>query len=95
MMPTNKKTNQQIAYEVLMGKWGNGADRRNWLSEAGYDYQAVQSIVNAIVEGRDVPAETIQNSYEVRGTEVMDIEVDLYKYKGINLSFTFGGEENA
>lgn len=95
MMPTNKKTNQQIAYEVLMGKWGNGADRRNWLTEAGYDYQAVQSIVNALVEGKDVPIEPVQNNFEITGTEVMEIEVDLNKYKGINLSFMFGGEENA
>ena len=94
-MPTNKKTNQQIAYEVLMGKWGNGADRRNRLADAGYDYQAVQSIVNALVEGNDIPIETVQNDFEIRGTEVMEIEVDLNRYKGINLSFTFGGEKNA
>lgn len=92
-MSANQKTNQQIAYEVLMGKWGNGADRRNWLTEAGYDYQAVQSIVNALVEGKDIPEETVQNTIEITGTETMDIEVDLSKYKGINLTFTNGGDE--
>ena len=92
-MSANQKTNQQIAYEVLMGKWGNGADRRNWLTEAGYDYQAVQSIVNALVEGKDIPEETVQNTIEITGTETMDVEVDLSKYKGINLTFTNGGDE--
>lgn len=92
-MSANQKTNQQIAYEVLMGKWGNGADRRNWLTEAGYDYQAVQSIVNALVEGKSVPDEPVQNTIEITGTETMDVEVDLSKYKGINLTFTNGGEE--
>ena len=42
-----KKSYQQIADEVIAGKWGNGDDRRNRLSNAGYDYGAIQSIVNA------------------------------------------------
>ena len=42
-----KKTNEQLADEVLKGLWGNGADRKKNLEAAGYDYEAVQSIVNA------------------------------------------------
>lgn len=42
-----KKSNEQIAAEVIAGKWGNGNDRRNRLASAGYDYGAIQSIVNA------------------------------------------------
>ena len=42
-----KKSYQQIADEVIAGKWGNGDDRRNRLASAGYDYDAIQSIVNA------------------------------------------------
>lgn len=41
------KSNEQIADEVIEGQWGNGDDRRNRLSSAGYDYVAIQSIVNA------------------------------------------------
>lgn len=41
-----KKSNEQIADEVIDGKWGNGQDRKNRLIAAGYDYQAVQDIVN-------------------------------------------------
>lgn len=41
-----KKSNDEIAQEVIEGKWGNGEDRKNRLTAAGYDYAAVQSIVN-------------------------------------------------
>jgi len=43
-----KKTNEQLAQEVLNGKWGNGADRKKNLTEAGYNYDEVQKIVNQI-----------------------------------------------
>ena len=42
-----KKTNEQLADEVIAGQWGNGDDRKNRLTQAGYDYQAVQDIVNS------------------------------------------------
>ena len=41
-----KKSNEEIANEVLQGKWGNGEDRKKRLTQAGYDYQAIQNIVN-------------------------------------------------
>lgn len=43
---TTKKSNDELAKEVLAGKWGNGAERKNRLTAAGYDYQAIQNIVN-------------------------------------------------
>lgn len=43
---TSKKSNEEIANEVIAGKWGNGQDRKTRLTDAGYDYQAVQNIVN-------------------------------------------------
>lgn len=41
-----KKTNDEIAQEVLDGKWDNGEARKQKLEEAGYNYQAIQDIVN-------------------------------------------------
>lgn len=41
-----KKSNEQIADEVIVGKWGNGQDRKTRLANAGYDYNAIQKIVN-------------------------------------------------
>lgn len=40
------KSNEQIANEVIRGEWGNGDDRRKRLQAAGYDYNAIQAIVN-------------------------------------------------
>lgn len=41
-----RKTNEEVAEEVKAGKWGNGEDRKNRLKNAGYDYDAIQAIVN-------------------------------------------------
>ena len=45
----SRKSVDEIAREVIAGKWGNGADRVNSLKEAGYDPSAVQARVNEIV----------------------------------------------
>ena len=44
-----KKTIDEVAQEVLEGKWGNGADRRTRLTQAGYSYNLVQSKVNDLL----------------------------------------------
>ena len=82
-----KKTNQQIAIEVIAGRWGNGADRRNKLSQAGYDPNAVQSIVNALMSGTgvDIP--------QITGTETYEVEIDLTKYNQMRVTLTFGEDE--
>ena len=43
------KSIDEIAREVIRGDWGNGADRRNRLIAAGYDYAAVQTRVNELI----------------------------------------------
>ena len=43
-----KKSNIQIAREVKAGKWGNGATRKKKLKAAGYNYAAIQKIVNKL-----------------------------------------------
>ena len=57
------KTNDEIAAEVWQHKWGNGQDRINRLTSAGYDWRAIQSLVDKGV-GKPVekPAETPQDS---------------------------------
>ena len=44
-----KKSVDEIAQEVIKGKWGNGEDRKKRLTKAGYDYNAVQKKVNEIL----------------------------------------------
>lgn len=46
---SNLKSNDAIAREVIAGKWGNGQTRKDKLKAAGYDYNAVQAIVNKLV----------------------------------------------
>ncbi|MBR0384982.1 MAG: hypothetical protein IJI05_00370 [Erysipelotrichaceae bacterium] len=38
-----------IAKEVIRGKWGNGAERKQRLTDAGYDYKTIQSKVNELL----------------------------------------------
>lgn len=49
--PVKKKTVEEIAKEVIDGKWSCGNARRQKLAAAGYNYQEVQSMVNKILKG--------------------------------------------
>jgi N-acetylmuramoyl-L-alanine amidase len=46
---TAKKSNEEIAREVIAGKWGNGSARKTALEKAGYNYSEIQKIVNKLV----------------------------------------------
>lgn len=45
------KSVDEIATEVLAGKWGNNPERKQRLEAAGYDYNAVQAAVNQRAKG--------------------------------------------
>lgn len=51
-----QKSVDQIAQEVIAGKWGNGVNRREKLTAAGYDYNTIQKKVNELVSGKTAPA---------------------------------------
>lgn len=44
-----KKSVDEIAREVIQGKWGNGEGRKKKLIAAGYDYAEVQKKVNKLI----------------------------------------------
>ena len=44
-----KKSVDEIAKEVINGKWGNGTARKQALTAAGYDYATVQKRVNELL----------------------------------------------
>jgi GH25 family lysozyme M1 (1,4-beta-N-acetylmuramidase) len=46
---SHKKSVDDIAKEVIQGKWGNGEERKQRLTSAGYNYEEVQSAVNKLV----------------------------------------------
>jgi hypothetical protein len=45
-----KKSIDEIAKEVINGKWGNGTERKQKLTAAGYNYKEVQDKVNVLVK---------------------------------------------
>ena len=52
-----RKSNDQIADEVINGKWGNGTDRSNRLRAAGYDPNVIQNLVNQKLGVKTSPSE--------------------------------------
>ena len=68
---TNKKTNEEIAKEVIQGKWGNGIERKEALTKAGYNYYAVQKIVSSIMSGNASSNTTNKKSLEEVAKEVI------------------------
>ena len=56
-IPT-RKTVDQLAREVIAGKWGGGDTRRIKLINAGYDYDAVQKRVNELLSSK--PTSTLK-----------------------------------
>lgn len=46
---SSKKSIDEIAREVILGKWGNGQERKDKLTQAGYDYSTVQKRVNELL----------------------------------------------
>ena len=39
----------ELAQEVISGRWGNGTARKDALTAAGYDYSAIQAMVNELL----------------------------------------------
>lgn len=69
---TPGKSVEELAREVIAGKWGNGVARREALEKAGYDYETVQAKVNKLLE-KD-PAEP-QEKPQVKSVEELAKEV--------------------
>ena len=79
---TDIKTVEELAREVIAGKWGNGEERKIKLTNAGYDYSAVQAKVNEIL-GVDT---SITNYYPAISSDYNSI-VEALKSIGVDSSF--------
>lgn len=53
---TNSTSIEELAREVIRGTWGNGNERYQRLTAAGFDYDAVQARVNELVGIASKPA---------------------------------------
>lgn len=89
-----KKSNETIANEVLAGNWGNGSDRKAKLEAAGYDYNAIQAIVNqklGISGGSSTPTKSkeevaravIRGDYGNGAERKQRLEAEGYNYSEI------------
>ena len=66
-----KKSLDEIAQEVIDGKWHNGAARRSALKAAGYDPDEVQKRVNEILEGK-----SLAGTYKVTAPYGLNVRKD-------------------
>ena len=60
-----KKSNQEIAREVIDGKWGNNPERRHNLAAQGYDPDVVQMWVNKFLTAKPVKKSNEEIAREV------------------------------
>lgn len=70
---TATKSISEIAQEVLAGKWGNASERKEKLTNAGYNYNMIQAEVNQILN---------QNRSSERTEKYFSITVDSKVYSG-------------
>lgn len=66
---TKLSSTEEIAKEVIAGKWGNGVDRKVKLEAAGYNYSQVQTRVNELMKNSSsntTTTETIKKGDKVQ-----------------------------
>lgn len=90
---SEKKSDAEIAVEVIHGLWGYGAERKQRLEDAGYDYAAVQKEVNRILaEGNnniekksidDLAAEVIRGMWGNGAERRQRLEGAGYDYEAV------------
>lgn len=64
------KSLDEVAQEVLQGLWGNGQERYDDLTNAGYNAQAVQDRVNSILNG-EAPSSSASSDLDSVAQEVL------------------------
>ena len=83
---TNKKSYDEIAKEVIQGKWGNGEERKTALTKAGYDYNLVQKTVNKMLAKKtnnQIAYEVIEGKWGYGADRRNRLEQAGYDYKTI------------
>lgn len=84
---SSKKSIDELAEEVIAGKWGNNEARKTALEKAGYDYDAVQNRVNEILKEKDnkksvteVAKDVINGKYGNGDERKKKLEAEGYDY---------------
>lgn len=82
----SKKPVDQIAQEVINGAWGNGDARKTQLTQAGYDYNAVQAKVNQLL-GAETPSKPVpkpQPTFNIKVGDWVGVRTGAKDYNGNN-----------
>ena len=74
----------EIAKDVIDGKYGNGKDRVKLLEENGYDYDLVQARVNEITRGSNVTS-TTTGDIDIIARDVIDGKYGNGEQRRLNL----------
>lgn len=82
------KDNYTVAVEVIAGLYGNGEERKQKLTELGYNFKEIQNLVNTLVYDGMTGSEAAarlknQPASDSGDSEYLQIEYDNSKYKGI------------
>lgn len=84
---TDKKSVDELANEVIDGKWGDGETRKSKLEKAGYDYDKVQNRVNEILSEQskkksitEVAKDVIAGDYGNGENRKKKLEAEGYDY---------------
>lgn len=75
-----KKSDDEIAHEVLNGLWGNGEDRKARLTQAGYNYDVIQAKVNNLLKPNKKPVKPVKvKTYKVKKGDTLSGIAKKYK----------------
>lgn len=84
---SDKKSIDELAEEVIAGKWDNNEARKEALEKAGYDYDTVQDRVNEILKEKDnkksvteVAKDVINGKYGNGDERKKKLEAEGYNY---------------
>ena len=84
---SDKKSIDELAEEVIAGKWGNNEARKEALEKAGYDYDQVQNRVNEILSEQskkksitEVAKDVISGDYGNGENRKKKLEAEGYDY---------------
>ena len=82
---SDKRTVDELAQEVIDGKWGDGKDRKSKLEKAGYDYDEVQDRVNEMLAKpkksiTEVAKDVINGKYGNGDERKKKLEAEGYDY---------------
>ena len=90
---TSKKSVDEIAKEVMQGKWGVGEARKTALTKAGYNYSEVQAKVNSLCSGSssasnkksvtEIAKEVIQGKWGNGATRKAKLTAAGYDYNAV------------